>query len=105
MQKPGTPLLAVLLLTAGAAPLISLAQDISRRIICPPAALAALKPLPKLHYACGDQADDSDERILQQPERIRAKQVLVKQLELLTSASWWQAKPDDLAACSIRRKP
>jgi hypothetical protein len=94
-----------LVLMAASAPVITLAQDISRRIICKPEALAALKPLPKLQYPCGDQTDDSNEKVLQLPERIQAKQVLVKQLEALNSIPWWQANPDDLAACSIRRKP
>jgi hypothetical protein len=101
MRKSRVRVFALLLII----PAISPAQDVSRRIVCQPAALAALKPLPKLHYSCGDQSDDSDEKILRVPERIRAKQVLVGQLEALTSAPWWQANPDDLAACSIRLKP
>jgi hypothetical protein len=74
------------------------------KLICKKSALAALKPIPKLHYSCGGAKDESDEKILKSSARLRAIKTLLGQLESLNSAVWWEASTDDLNICDFRRK-
>lgn len=68
---------------------------------CTQPAFAALKPLPKMEYECGDGANDSDRTILKLPERLAGIRDTVKELASFTNAVWWQAGVDDLNACKV----
>ena len=83
----------------------SLAQEKPKVLACKAAVLTAFKPLPKLKYQCGDDSNDSDEKILKRADRLRAIKVLERRLESFTSPAWWQANVDDLNLCELRRKP
>jgi hypothetical protein len=73
--------------------------------VCQPAVLAAFKPLPKLKYRCDAELSDYDEKVLKQPNRIKAIKVLERSLGSFTNSAWWQANVDDLNLCELRRKP
>jgi hypothetical protein len=83
----------------------SLLQEKKPIPVCKKEIFAALKPLPKLGYRCGDQSNDYDEKILKRPDRVRAIKALERKLELFTSPAWWQASVDDLNMCHLRGKP
>jgi len=85
--------------------IVSFAQKTTKDRVCKASVLAASKPLPVLRYPCGSEGtDDSDEKILKQPQRIRALEKLEQRLGTFTSASWWQADVDDLNICQLRGK-
>jgi hypothetical protein len=70
---------------------------------CRPEVFAALRPLPKLSYACRpDAANDYDERILKWPERIRAIQDYTRSLAGFSGRNWWEAPVDELNYCYFR---
>jgi hypothetical protein len=83
----------------------SFAQTKRQIPACKKAVFTALKPLPKLSYRCVDEANDSDEKILKRPDRIRAIKALTLRLESFTSPAWWQADVDDLNLCYLHQKP
>jgi hypothetical protein len=85
--------------------IITVAQSKTKPPVCKATALAAFKPLPKLKYSCDPDLSDYDQKLLKLPNRIRAIKAIERQLELLTSAPWWQADVDDLNLCELRRKP
>lgn len=77
------------------------AQTEKRVPVCRVATFSAFKPLPKLEYECPDNPNDSDDAILQSPQRRRAIRSLMLSLERFTNAAWWQAGIDELNACQI----
>lgn len=96
--RPIRPLALILLFS----PITSFAQK--KPIICRSAALAAVKPMPKLEYQCGEM-NEWDERQLKTPARVAALQALMGELEKMTSQSWWQSDVDDLNACDFKGQP
>lgn len=66
---------------------------------CSEKAFAALKELPKLEYACPDDPNDSDDKILKLPARLAAIRGVMKELAGFANADWWQASIDELNAC------
>lgn len=68
---------------------------------CTQQTFAAFKPLPKLEYDCAQAVNDSDDAILQVPERLAAIRGMMKQLEAFTNAAWWRTAVDDLNACRV----
>lgn len=66
---------------------------------CSEKVFAALKELPKLEYACPDDPNDSDDKILKLPARLAAIRRIMKELAGFTNAAWWQASIDELNAC------
>ena len=70
-MRNAAPVAALLAILSG--PLvIALSQDQKAKPpFCSKAALAALRPLPKLKYRC-TSSDDSDEKVLKQPARQKA---------------------------------
>ena len=105
MKNLTNVVLVLLLATISTTSISSFAQEKTRVPVCKPAVLAALKPLPKLKYQCDAKPSESDEKVLKQPQRIRAIKALERRLESFTSAAWWQANVDDLNFCELRRKP
>ena len=83
----------------------SVAQEKKQPLVCKRAALAALKPLPKLTYRCGNAANDYDEKILKLPQRKIAINALSRRLETFTYVDWWESDIVDLNVCDLRRKP
>jgi hypothetical protein len=74
-----------------------------KTVYCKSETFAALKPLPELTYQCpADLTDDYDDRILKIPERIKALNRLMHQLESFTDARWWNSSVSDLNACYLR---
>ena len=72
--------------------------------VCRPAALKALKPIPKLEYSCNESLTDSDEAVLTDAPRRQAIDLYTKTLETLTSADWWTVNVADLNVCDFRKK-
>ena len=103
-MRNAAPIAALLAFLSG--PLLTaLSQDQKAKPpFCSKAALAALRPLPKLKYRC-ISSDDSDDKILKQPARQKAIRAVEAQLALLNSAAWWQQSVDALNACYVRRTP
>lgn len=73
-------------------------------LACKPAALAALKPIPKLEYECDDDLTESEDAVLTAAKRRRAIDLYEKTLEKLTAAGWWQTDVEDLNVCDFRKK-
>ena len=90
--------ICILLLVVSAS---SFAQKTKPIPACKQLTFAASKPLPKLEYDCPEGPTDSDDKILKLPERLKAIQGVVKELEGFTNAAWWQADINDLNACKI----
>ena len=95
----------VLLLTTIATSIAAFVAQKTTTPVCKPVVLAAFKPLPKLKYRCDAELSDYDEKLLKQPNRIRAVKALERRLASFTSPAWWQANVDDLNLCEVRRKP
>jgi hypothetical protein len=96
----------VLLLATIATTMIgSFAQQKKKLPVCQAAVLAAFLPLPELKYQCNAELSDYDEKVLKQPNRIRAIKNLERRLESFASPAWWQASVDDLTLCELHRKP
>jgi hypothetical protein len=76
-----------------------------RTPVCTRAALAALMPMPKLRYACGDQPNEWDDKALKRPERVAAIRALVSQLSKLSNSAWWEASTEELSMCDFRHTP
>ncbi|HEY0460229.1 MAG TPA: hypothetical protein VGC97_13910 [Pyrinomonadaceae bacterium] len=72
--------------------------------VCRASALAALKPLPKLVYKCDENLTDSDETVLNKPNRRAAISLYIKSLEKFVNADWWQTSVEDLNVCDFRKK-
>ncbi len=68
---------------------------------CSRSAFAAFRALPKLEYACPDNPNDSDDKILRLPQRVRAIRSLTRSLEQFSSGPWWQTSVDQLNACAL----
>jgi hypothetical protein len=79
----------------------SFAQKSKPIVSCTQQTFAAFKPLPKVEYDCPEGSNESDDKILKLPKRTDAIRGVVKALEGFTSAAWWQADVEDLAACQI----
>lgn len=69
--------------------------------VCSQKTFAALKPLPKLDYACSESLIDSDSRILRLPRRRAALARVVQSLRSYTTPAWWEAGVDELSACEL----
>lgn len=78
-----------------------LAQEKARPFFCRQSVFTALSPLPELTYRCPENLTDSDEKILNLPERISAIKRVAQGLASFTSANWWQANITELDACKI----
>jgi hypothetical protein len=95
--------LSILLLIA---PVRSFGQQRKRTIACKNETFAAFKPLPALTYECPpDAANEYDDSILKSPERIKAINSLMRELESFTQPDWWESAVADLNVCGIRGKP
>lgn len=73
-------------------------------LVCKPAALAALKPVPKLQYECNEDLTESEDAVLTEENRRRALDLYVQTLEKLTAAGWWRTNVEDLNVCDFRKK-
>ena len=82
---------------------VAYAQRSKRPLVCRSATLAALKPMPKLSYECGDQPNDWDEKILKLPARVAAIEMLESQLSSFTEPAWWAADAVDLSVCDFTK--
>jgi hypothetical protein len=74
-------------------------------IACKPAAFAAIKPLPELHYGCPEDIIESSDLLLKLPERASRLNAVIKNLESFSSPDWWNTAVNDLNACYQRGKP
>ena len=72
--------------------------------VCKKAAVAALKPIPKLEYQCGGE-QEWDEKQLKNPARRAALNQLASELSTLNDQAWWQTSVDDLNACDFKGAP
>jgi hypothetical protein len=96
-------LISILLLIA---PASSFGQQGNRILACKNETFAAFKPLPELTYECPpDVANEYDDRLLKSPERLKAINNLMRELESFTQPDWWAAAIDDLNVCGVRGKP
>lgn len=71
---------------------------------CTASAFKALKPVPKLWYACRGP-ESSYEASKGAPERKRALRRYQESLAMWYSTEWWDSPVDDLVSCDIRKKP
>lgn len=69
--------------------------------VCKKAAAAALKPMPKLDYQCGEE-QEWDEKQLKSPARLAALNKLAAELSTLNGAEWWQTSVEDLNTCDFK---
>jgi hypothetical protein len=60
--------------------------------------------MPELAYACDDQANGWDEKILKLPVRVAAIKNLMTELSSFSDAAWWAADPVDLSVCDFTHK-
>jgi len=81
------------------------AQRRQSALVCKRPVLAALKPIPELKYACDEQANDYDEKILKLPARVEAIKSLMSELSSFSDAAWWTADTVDLSVCDFTKKP
>ena len=70
--------------------------------VCGQDVYAALRPLPKLVYDCPEGLSDSDNKLLNVPERRSAINQLVEELKAFNDPRWWQASVDALSVCDFR---
>jgi len=68
---------------------------------CKSSVARAVKPLPKLEYDCPESGNDSDDKILKLPDRLKALTDIEKELASFTDPAWWQADVLDLGACDL----
>lgn len=73
-------------------------------LVCKPAALAALKPIPELSYTCDEQLNDYDEKTLKLPARLAAIKSLMSQLSSFSDPAWWNTDIVDLGVCDYTKK-
>lgn len=105
LMKTGIQPLAFLILLLALSS-SSFSQQKNKSIVCKNEAFAALKPLPELTYQCPDDVNgESDDRILQSPERKQAAEEVVRKLSSFTSPAWWRTAVGDLNACALHRGP
>lgn len=81
-----------------------LTNCLGQALVCKPAALAAIKPIPKLQYKCREDLIDSDDDVLTEQNRRKALDLYTKTLEKLTAAEWWKTGVEDMNVCDFRRK-
>lgn len=99
MKTPLAAVTALVLLSAAA--IQSQAQTKKDAPACSRSGFAAFRALPKLEYECPDNPNDSDDRILRLPQRVRAIRVLIRSLEQFSATPWWQTSVDELNACAL----
>ena len=80
----------------------AIAQQRRSISVCRQDVYAALRPLPKLTYDCPQNVSDSDDALLQLPERRSAITKLITELEDFNDPSWWRASVEALNACDLR---
>src|SRR6266511_4016519 len=83
----------------------AIAQQRTPISVCRPRVYAALKPLPKLVYDCPEGLIDSDDKLLNPPERRSAINQLVDELKGFDNPRWWQTSVDALNVCDFRGSP
>lgn len=81
------------------------AQQQKKPPACSRSAFAAFRALPKLEYECPDNPNESDDKILRLPQRLRAIRSLMRSLEQFSNPAWWRADIDELRACQIHQTP
>lgn len=74
-----------------------------RLTACKKTAAAAVKPMPKLDYPCGEQ--EWDQKQLKSPARLAALNAMASELATLTDSAWWQTSVDELNACDFKGGP
>lgn len=82
----------------------SFGQRRASALVCKQQVLAALKPIPKLDYECGDLPNDWDEKILELRARREAIKNLTSQLSTFADAAWWTADTTDLNVCDFAQQ-
>lgn len=92
--------LAALASAAGAQKLRD-AQQRAPISVCRQDVYAALRTLPKLVYDCPEGLSDSDDKLLNLPERRSAINQLVEELKTFNDPPWWQASVDALNVCDF----
>jgi hypothetical protein len=83
----------------------TVAQRQAQISICRQDVYAALKLLPKLVYDCPEGSTDSDDKLLELPERRSAIDQLIDKLKALNDPRWWQTNVDALNVCDLRGSP
>ena len=100
MRKTRLPLLAlVIVLTTMSGETI--AQQRTPISVCRQDVYAAHRSLPKLAYDCPEGLSDSDDKLLNLPERRSAINQLVEQLKTFNDPPWWRASVDALNVCDF----
>ncbi len=80
----------------------TVAQQQTQISVCRQDVYAALRELPRLVYDCREGLTDSDDKLLNLPERRLAINQLVEQLQTFNDPPWWQANVDALNVCDFR---
>jgi hypothetical protein len=80
----------------------AIAQQRTPISVCREDVYAALRPLPKLTYDCPQDVSDSDDELLQLPERRSAITKLITELEDFNDPPWWRASVEALNVCNLR---
>jgi hypothetical protein len=100
MRKTRLPLLALVIVLTNMSG-ETIAQQRAPISVCRQDVYAALRPLPKLVYDCPEGLSDSDDKLLNLPERRSAINQLVEKLKTFNDPSWWQASVDALNVCDF----
>jgi hypothetical protein len=101
--KTQSLMISILLLIV---PTSSFGQQRNRILACKNKTFAAFKPLPELTYECPpDVTNEYDDRLLKSPERLKAINDLMRELESFTQPDWWESAVADLNVCGLRGKP
>jgi hypothetical protein len=82
----------------------SVGQQRRPTLVCKQPVLAALKRMPELRYECGEQTNDSDEKVLKLPARLAAIKTMTSELSSFSDAAWWAAATTDLSVCDFTEK-
>jgi hypothetical protein len=102
-KNPGLKSVGLVIMLASVATCAHGQQKKDAALLCKPEVFAQLKPLPKLDYQCRpDQPNDYDEAILKWPERLRAINGYLRELEALNGRGWWEQAVSELNLCYFR---
>lgn len=99
MTKPPLMAFAIMLTIVSSE---TIAQQRAPISICRQDVYVALRSLPKLVYDCPEGLSDSDDKLLNLPERRSAINQLVEKLKTFNDPPWWQASVDALNVCDFR---
>src|ERR1044072_2154994 len=76
-----------------------------RAVICSQTAFAALIDLPEFNYEAPENAaTESDDIILNSPERQKARNGIIEELKNFTDSRWWNTPVSDLNPCYLSGK-